>query len=163
MSFRGTALNPSCDAPGCHARAENPGRDGKDYCGAHVSGREKLTLVYVAGPYSGTDRAAVEANIRRAELLGVEVAKLGAMPVIPHSNTANPHFEAVQPYQFWIEGTMELLRRSDAVILTEDWARSRGARGEHLEATRLGKPVFMQISELRDWLWKRGVDPRVGA
>jgi hypothetical protein len=39
MTFRGTALNPSCDAPGCHARAENPGPGGKDYCGKHAAGR----------------------------------------------------------------------------------------------------------------------------
>jgi hypothetical protein len=35
LSFRGNALNPSCDEPGCHARAENPVA-GKDFCGAHI-------------------------------------------------------------------------------------------------------------------------------
>ena len=35
MTFRGTCMNPSCDAPGCHARAENPGAGGKDYCLKH--------------------------------------------------------------------------------------------------------------------------------
>ena len=38
MSFRGTCLNPSCDAPGCYARAENP-LNGKDYCSKHIGGR----------------------------------------------------------------------------------------------------------------------------
>ncbi len=35
MTFRGNALNPSCDEPGCHARAENPVA-GKDFCDAHI-------------------------------------------------------------------------------------------------------------------------------
>lgn len=111
-----------------------------------------MRLVYVAGPYSAPDRDGVEENIARAELLGLEVCKLGAMPVIPHSNTAHPFFEAAQPYQFWIEGTLELLRRSDAVVLTSDWERSSGARGEVAEAQRLGKPVFRTLTELEHWL-----------
>jgi hypothetical protein len=41
VTFRGTALNPSCDAPGCHARAENRGNDGLDYCGKHRPARRR--------------------------------------------------------------------------------------------------------------------------
>ncbi len=83
-----------------------------------------------------------------AELVG----KPKAMPVIPHSNTAHEHFEQCQPYQFWIDGTLELLRRCDAVILTDDWERSSGARGEAQEAHRLGMPVFHGVEGLRVWL-----------
>lgn len=111
-----------------------------------------MKLVYVAGPFSGPDRAAVEANIDRAESLGVEVASTGAMPVIPHANTSDPRFETVQKYQFWIDGTLELLRRCDALILTPDWERSNGARGEELEALRMGIPVFRDCAALERWL-----------
>src|SRR5687767_6886277 len=45
------------------------------------------TLVYVAGSFSAPTRAGVEANIHAAALRGLEVAKLGACPMIPHCNT----------------------------------------------------------------------------
>lgn len=89
-----------------------------------------MILVYVAGPFSAPTREGVEANIRRAVDLGVEVAKLGAFPVIPHANTADPRFEHVQPYQFWIDATMAMLRTCDALITVPGWEKSSGARGE---------------------------------
>ena len=109
-------------------------------------------LIYCAGPFSAPDRAGVEANILRMSLLGVEVAKLGACPMIPHANTAHPEFETVQPYQFWIAATLEQLRRCDAALCAEDWQRSSGARGENAEAIRLGMPVFYSLGELAAWL-----------
>lgn len=109
-------------------------------------------LVYTAGPFSAPTREGVEANIRAAVDLAVEVAKLGALPVCPHSSTADPRFEHVQPYQFWLDGTLELLRRCDAVILTPDWQRSTGARAEVAEARRIGMPVFSSLAELSAWL-----------
>jgi hypothetical protein len=88
------------------------------------------TLCYVAGPFSASTRAGVDQNIRRAVDLGVEVAKLGAYPVIPHANTADPRFEHVQPYEFWIDATMAMLRPCEALITVAGWEASSGARGE---------------------------------
>lgn len=107
-----------------------------------------MKLVYVAGKFSAPTRAGVEANIAAAELVGIEVARLGLMPLIPHANTSHPQFEQVQPYPFWIEGTLELLRRSDALLTVSGWEASSGARGEVEEANRLGKPVFHDIAEM---------------
>ena len=70
------------------------------------------------------------------------------MPLIPHANTAHPEFERVQPYPFWIAGTLELLRRADAVLTISGWETSNGARGEVEEALRLGKPVFHELADL---------------
>lgn len=109
-----------------------------------------MKIVYVAGPFSGKDSWEVENNIRRAEELGYQVALAGAMPLIPHTNTR--FFNGTKDYQFWIEGTLELLRRSDAVIFTLDWERSSGARGEHREALRLGLPIFYTVGKLQYWL-----------
>jgi hypothetical protein len=108
-------------------------------------------LVYVAGRFSAPTRAGVEENIRRAVELGIEVAKLGAFPVIPHSNTAHPDFETVQPYQFWIAGTLALLRACDVCIMVPGWEASSGATGEREEAART-MPVFYSVEELRAWL-----------
>jgi hypothetical protein len=111
-----------------------------------------MKLIYVAGPFSAPTRQGVEENIRRAELLGVEVAKLGACPVVPHCNTSHPEFEHVQPYEFWIKATLELLRRCDAVIFTENWRESSGARAEHDDAISRHQPAFSSVGELRRWL-----------
>jgi hypothetical protein len=115
-------------------------------------GGEAVKICYVAGRFSGADRSVVETNIAVAGSVALEVAKLGAMPLTPHLNAALPAFETIQPYQFWIAGTLELLRRSDAVMLVSNWRDSSGARGEVEEAKRLGLPVFNEITELKEWL-----------
>ncbi len=99
-----------------------------------------MKVVYVAGPFRGPTAWAIESNIRRAEEVGLEVARLGAMPIIPHSNTRYFHGEGED--QFWLDGTMELLRRCDAIVLCPGWERSSGSRGEKAEAERLGFPAF---------------------
>jgi hypothetical protein len=108
-----------------------------------------MKVVYVAGPYRGANAWDVAENIRAAERLGFEVAKLGLMPLIPHANTA--HFDGTLTGEFWLEGTLELMRRCDAAIFTQDWGRSEGAKGEHEEALRLGMPVFHTIVALSEW------------
>jgi len=120
------------------------------------------TLVYIAGPFSGKgatreeQRADTEKKIARAVAravaLGLKVAKLGAYPVIPHANAAHPEFEDVQPYRFWIDGTGELLLRCNAVLFTDDWADSSGARGENELAINAGIPRFFHLSDLACWL-----------
>jgi|SRR6478609_6902665 len=123
--------------------------------------------VYVAGPYSPTraqrfarspvtgeltkeqHRECVEENILIAKKLGVEVAKLGVTPIIPHANTDYPELEDVQPYEFWIRATAEQLRRCNAVIFAEEWEESKGSRGEHDVAVSDDIPRFFSVDELQ--------------
>lgn len=111
-----------------------------------------MIVVYVAGPFSAPTREGVVRNIANAVARGLDVARIGAMPLIPHSNTSHPNFESIQPYPFWIAGTMELLRRSDALLTVAGWERSSGARGEVLEAAQLSIPVFHELEALEQWL-----------
>lgn len=115
--------------------------------------RPKIHVVYVAGPFRAPTPIEVRANVLRAEQLGCAVLQLGAMPLIPHANTG--HFDSVAPQDLMIEGTLELMRRCDAVVFTDDWQRSVGARGENEEAVRLGLPRFFSIDGLRAWLEAR--------
>lgn len=112
-----------------------------------------MKVIYIAGPYTAKTNWEVQQNINRAMEAGKLVAEMGAMPLIPHSNTPLP-FLGIQTPQFWYDGTMELLRRSDAILLIEGWENSRGAVTERKEAIRLGKPGFYtkDINYLRDWL-----------
>jgi len=99
-----------------------------------------MRVVYIAGPFRGRTRWDVMQNVRRAEEVALEVAQLGAMPLCPHTNTAN--FDGLITSQFWIDGTLELMRRCDAVVLVAGWRESEGTCGEVREAHRLKLPVF---------------------
>lgn len=103
----------------------------------------KQLVVYVAGKFSGPTRADVEANIAAAVALGVEVARAGHNPIIPHANTGAPEFCEVQGYEWWCAATMELLRRSDGVCLVGNWLDSPGAREEARYALWCWKPVWI--------------------
>jgi hypothetical protein len=111
-----------------------------------------VILCYIAGPFSGATRAHVEANIARAVDLAVEVAKLGAFPVCPHANTADSRFEHVQPYQFWIDATLAMLRPCEALITVEGWENSSGARGEVAWMRAKYRPVFHTVTELAEYM-----------
>jgi len=110
-----------------------------------------LRVVYVAGPLFGPNDWEIRRNIHRAASLGYEVAKLGAYPVIPHTNTGSVFIGTMSP-EFWYAGTLELLRRCDAIILVSGWEESRGAVAEIAEAKRLNMPVFERVEELKTWL-----------
>ena len=109
-----------------------------------------MKIIYCGGSYRAPTVWQVEQNIQAARQLGAEVARRGAYPVIPHANTA--HFDGLQDDEFWLNGTLELLRRCDAVMLVPGWRGSSGTCGEVEEAHRLGLPVFESIGELRCWL-----------
>ena len=108
-----------------------------------------MKVVYIAGPFRGATPWDVEQNVRRAEALALEVARMGAMPLCPHANTR--HFDGQLTAEFWLEGTLELLRRCDAVLLVPGWETSSGTKAEVAEAERLGSPVFEHLWQLNEW------------
>ena len=111
-----------------------------------------MKIIYVAGRFSAPTREGVEANILAAVDVALDVARIGGFPLTPHANTAHPLFEKFQPYSFWVEGYIELVRRSDALITVPNWKGSTGARGEVELAYSLDKPVFYTVEKLKQWL-----------
>lgn len=115
-----------------------------------------IRVVYVGGPFSGSCTWEIEGNVRRAEALALEVAKLGAMPLCPHTNSRFFHGVdlslPIPASRFWYAGTMELLRRSDAMIVVPDWERSTGTHDEVNDCRTSGRPVFFDLDALRVWL-----------
>ena len=111
-----------------------------------------MKLVYVAGKFRGPNAWAIEQNIRAAEVVGMEVAQLGAAPVIPHANTR--FFHGTITDEFWLAATMALLERCDAVMLVPGWPTSTGALAEVARAKQLGLPVFCvgEFDMLATWL-----------
>uniref|UniRef100_A0A6M3J7I4 DUF4406 domain-containing protein n=1 Tax=viral metagenome TaxID=1070528 RepID=A0A6M3J7I4_9ZZZZ len=109
-----------------------------------------MKLVYVAGPFRGPNSWEIEQNIRRAETLALEVWRLGAACICPHTNTR--FFQGAADDTVWLDGDLEILRRCDAVLMTDDWERSTGARAERDEAAKRGIAVLETLDELHDWL-----------
>jgi hypothetical protein len=109
---------------------------------------------YIIGPFRAETPWDIEQNVRTAELLGFEVAKLGAFPVIPHANTR--FFHKALPDVFWIEGTAGLLLRCDFGITVEalgkPWRHSLGSVEEVNLAKTKHLPVFHALGDLSRWL-----------
>lgn len=102
----------------------------------------KMILVYVAGRYTAPTPAGVEENCRIAREVGVQLAACGknVFPVIPHQTGRD--IEHIGDYEYWIAGTLELMRRCDVVYACPGWETSKGTLAELAEAERLGIPVI---------------------
>lgn len=111
-----------------------------------------MRIVYVAGPFAAPCAWEVEHNVRLAEACGLEVARLGAMPLIPHANTRFFHGVTGIAASFWYRGTLELLLRCDAMIVVGDWESSRGSKAELRACDEHDIPFFWSLEDLRTWL-----------
>jgi hypothetical protein len=70
--------------------------------------------------------------------------------VIPHANTR--YFDGLCTGEFWLAGTLALMLRCDAVLLTAKWHTSAGAIREARTALAVGLPVCKTLLDLRPWL-----------
>lgn len=129
-------------------------------CDYHIGRKDtkemsKIKAVYIAGPFRADTPWEIEKNIRVAEELSLKVWQTGlAAAICPHTNTR--FFQGSASDQVWIDGTMEMMRRCDAVLLTSPDAPiySSGTRGEVKEMGRLNRPVFGTFEECLEWLKK---------
>lgn len=111
-----------------------------------------MKVIYIAGPFRGSNAWAVECNIRRAEKVAFEVAEMGLVPLCPHTMTR--FFNGTLTDAYWLAATMELLRRCDAILLLPCWQSSSGSVAERAEARRLGLPVL----HFRSWATDHGIE-----
>jgi hypothetical protein len=109
-----------------------------------------MKLIFIAGPFRGPSSWAIEQNVRRAEELARQVWHLGAAALCPHANTR--FFQRAEPDDLWLHGSLEMLRRCDAVLMVPGWTYSAGARTEKTEAERHSIPVFTELTALAEWL-----------
>ena len=90
-------------------------------------------IIYIAGPFRGATPWDVERNVRIAEEASLEVARAGHVPLCPH--TMYRHFDKSLPDAFWLDATLALLTRCDAILMVGAWRDSKGAVAE-LRAAR---------------------------
>jgi hypothetical protein len=96
--------------------------------------------VYTAGSFSTNDHGTVSHNIGEAANVAGALYESGCWPICPH--TMGERFAGIWSQPRCIDGTLEQMRRCDAVVMIANWVHSVGARGEQAEAIRLGMPVF---------------------
>lgn len=107
-----------------------------------------MKVIYIAGPYRGD----VAENMKKAHAVGDKLASAGVAFICPHSN-GNPHDHLGQSDEYWLESTLEIMRRCDGVQLVEGWDASPGTNREIIEALNLNMPVFYpeQIDNCIRW------------
>lgn len=98
-----------------------------------------MIVIYIAGPFRASSAWGVEQNVRRAEEVAYQVWAAGYVAVCPHTNTR--FFDQSLPDQIFIDGTLEMMRRCDAVLVLPGHERSQGTLGEIREAARLNMPM----------------------
>lgn len=120
-----------------------------------------MKLIYIAGPYRPYTCAdgtwvGTPMNIRNAEVTAVnlvnELGHLGLFPVVPHLNTRDFENQVKQnDDQYFLDGTMAMLERCDAVLLTMPNADvvSVGTKAEVHRAYQLGIQVYHSFDSLR--------------
>lgn len=106
-------------------------------------------LIYVAGPFTGPTAWDIAENVRAAERIGLEVARAGGMPVIPHANTHLFHGQLTSA--FWYAGTLALMRVCAGVVFLPTWQKSTGSIDERVEADRLEIPTLFLPSAPSPW------------
>ena len=109
-----------------------------------------MLVVYLVGPLRAATHWKIEQNVRRAETMALCVWKAGAVCVCPHLNTR--FFQGECPDQIWLNGGLELLERSDAILLLPGWKHSKGSRVEKHRAELLGVPIFFTFPALKTWI-----------
>lgn len=92
--------------------------------------------IFVAGPYTADDPVI---NTRNAILAGIDLRNRGYTPIVPHLFHL-AHLVAPQPYGFWTDWDMDLLKRCDCLVRLP--GESSGADAEVVRARELGLEVF---------------------
>jgi predicted mannosyl-3-phosphoglycerate phosphatase (HAD superfamily) len=109
-----------------------------------------MKVIYVAGPFRADTSWEMEQNVRRAEEVALELWKLGAAVICPHSNTRFYQGEADD--QVWLDGDIEILKRCDAVYMLPDWTESVGASEEHKVAVESMKKTLYTMDQAKDYI-----------
>lgn len=112
-----------------------------------------MKVAYIAGPYRGVDDFEVDENIAQARFAAIELWNKGYAVICPHMNTAHmEHYGRKYGIRdwVWLDGGLELVRRSDILVLVKGWEYSEGSRLEMNLADLLGKEVYIGTEAVPD-------------
>jgi hypothetical protein len=107
-----------------------------------VRDRATVPRVYVGGPLRAPTLWEYTANVRRAEALGMEVARMGAVPVLVH--TMYERYLHL-PESFWTEACQSILSTCHVLVVNvpfDQYERSQGTTDEVRWSVEDGRPIF---------------------
>ena len=105
-------------------------------------------LIYTAGPYTSHEgQFGVWKNIHKASLVAHEIMKYGYAVICPHLNTQYLDGLEISPRDL-VAQDLEMIRRSDGIVLIEGWQHSHGARTEIDFCNQQKIPVYMSVADL---------------
>lgn len=111
-------------------------------------------MIYISAPFSGqynleddgwfarlVRKVQTWHNIYNVVLKARELTKKDLFPLMPHVLTVG--IGHLQPYDFWLENTIEVMRRCDAVWFVGKYETSFGCRREYVIASVLELPIYL--------------------
>jgi hypothetical protein len=110
-----------------------------------------MHIVYLSGKYSDSTREAIDENIQKARRVAIQLWEAGFAVICPHLNTAHFGDDCKCNHEDYIKGDLAPLRRSDIVVMLDNWFDSVGAKMERKEAMRYNKPLFYEPEEAVKW------------
>ena len=108
-----------------------------------------MKVVFIAGPYRDKPWR-VQNNIHNARSMAETVWRFGGVALCPHMNSAN--FDGLVDDSQFLEGALELLRRSDAVYCRDTQTTSSGTQAELAIARELGMPILTCVDDVVEFL-----------
>ena len=97
-----------------------------------------MKVAYIAGPYRAPGIGGINGiaeNIWAARQAALRWAKKGYAVICPHLNSA--FMDGALPDEAWLERGLELLRRSDVIVVLPGWQESEGSKAEVIKARDL--------------------------
>jgi hypothetical protein len=110
-----------------------------------------MIMVCILGPYTGPDVLTVAGNCRRGHDMAIELLRRGYCVHDPWLDLEWA-LRANLPLETFKNNTIEIMKRSDAIMLTEGWEFSEGVKPELEIARRRDIPVFLTPEELDEWV-----------
>lgn len=98
-----------------------------------------MKVVYIAGPYRAPTVSGIIENIIRARAEAMRWWWKDYAVICSHMNSAL--MDGVVPDEVFLNGDLELLRRSDIVVMLPGWKSSQGAAQEYNLAVELKKEI----------------------
>ena len=126
-----------------------------DYATTKTISEPRKKVIYTASPYRSTlGEWHILENIRKAEKAAIFIWQHGGVALCPQKNTA--FFGGVPGTndETWLNGDLELLRRSDAVWVVDSYSRSRGVVMEIQFARDHGIPLLYNEQQVIDFINK---------
>lgn len=122
-----------------------------EYCSHDKNKHSRMEVAYVCGPYIGQDYFEIDRNIVAARDIAFELWKKGYAVVCPHMNSA--HFETVyhllgMENSDFMKAGLELVRRSDILVLVDGWERSEEAKEDIEFAKELGLTIYEIVEDV---------------